>query len=250
MVKKDSPVPIYFQVEEIIKESIDSGKWKKGEAIPSERQFCEQYSISRMTVRQAITNLVNEGILERKRGKGTFVSAGKVLQDLTGITSFTEQMKELGKSPETKVQSFEEITASKQAAKELGLIQGEAMYKIKRTRLADGDPVAYETTYLPCRLFPDLAKIHAAGSIYDYIERQSGMPILYGRQEIEASEAGKKAAEALKIHEGAPVLKIQRTSYTEGDLAVEYTKTVYRGDRYKYVMELERKTSGSFQPFT
>ncbi|AZB41880.1 phosphonate metabolism transcriptional regulator PhnF [Bacillus sp. FJAT-42376] len=244
MIKKDSPVPIYYQVEENIKEKIHSGEWKSGDAIPSERQFCEQYSISRMTVRQAISNLVNEGILERKRGRGTFVSAAKLNQELTGITSFTEQMAEQGKKPETKVLSFEQTSSSKQAAKELGLDQDEEIYKVKRIRLADGEAIAYETLYMPVRLFPDMTKKHAEGSIYDYIENQCGLPIQYGKQELEAAEAGKKAADALKLDEGAPVLKIQRTSFTPDHTAVEYTKTIYRGDRYKYVMELERKHGG------
>ncbi|WP_338780365.1 phosphonate metabolism transcriptional regulator PhnF [Metabacillus sp. FJAT-52054] len=244
MIKKDSPVPIYFQVEENIKDKISSGEWKSGEAIPSERQFCEQYSISRMTVRQAISNLVNEGILERKRGRGTFVSAPKLNQELTGITSFTEQMAEQGKKPETMIISFERTAASKQAAKELGLTQNEEMYKVKRIRLADGEAMAYETLYMPVHLFPDMTKKHAEGSIYHYIESDCCMPIQYGKQELEAAEAGKKAAEALKLAEGAPVLKIQRTSFTADHQPVEYTKTIYRGDRYKYVMELERRQGG------
>ncbi|MTH55490.1 phosphonate metabolism transcriptional regulator PhnF [Bacillus mangrovi] len=245
MIQKNSPVPIYFQVEESIREKIESGEWESGEAIPSERQFCEQFSISRMTVRQAITNLVNEGILERRRGRGTYVSVPKLNLELTGITSFTEQMAQQGKRPETKVISFERNSASKQAAKELGLDSEEPIYKVKRIRYADGEAIAYEILYMPVKIFPDMVLKHAEGSIYDYIEAQCGLPIQYGKQELEAAEAGKKAAEALQLEEGAAVLKIQRTSFTSEHQAVEYTKTIYRADRYKYVMELERKHGGA-----
>jgi GntR family transcriptional regulator len=240
MINKDSPLPIYYQLEQGIKDLIEKSKLKPGEMIPSERELAETYEISRMTVRQAINNLVNDGYLVRKRGKGTFVAANKIVQPLKGLTSFSEDMRARGMEPGTKVLDFQTIQASKSIAEHLQIPEGADTYEIKRVRLADHLPMALETSYIPCNLVSGLTREIVSGSMYEFIEHQLGLKIKSGVQVLEASVARKVEAEILEIKEGAPVLLIQRHSYLEKNQPLELVKSVYRGDRYKFTVEMVR----------
>jgi GntR family transcriptional regulator len=240
MINKNSPLPIYYQLEQGIKEMIEKGQLKPGEMIPSERELAEAYNISRMTVRQAINNLVNDGYLVRKRGKGTFVAAMKIEQPLKGLTSFSEDMRARGMEPGTTVLDFNIVPASSLLAQLLDVREGADLYEIRRIRLADGLPMALETLYIPCTLVPDLTREIVSGSVYDFIEKELGLTIQSGVQVIEASVAHKMEAELLQIKEGAPVLLMQRRSYLNDGRPLEVVKSVYRGDRYKFTIEMER----------
>jgi GntR family transcriptional regulator len=240
MINKHSPLPIYYQLEQGIKELIEKAQLKPGDIIPSERELAETYEISRMTVRQAINNLVNDGYLVRKRGIGTFVAAKKIEQPLKGLTSFSEDMRARGMEPGTKVLDFQIIQANKSLAEQLQIHKGEDVYEIQRVRLADHLPMALETSYLPCHLVPGLTREIVSGSIYKFIENKLGLKIKSGIQVLEASIARKIEAEILQIKEGAPVLLIQRNSYLESGQPLELVKSIYRGDRYKFTIEMER----------
>ncbi|WP_442596230.1 GntR family transcriptional regulator [Neobacillus sp. D3-1R] len=240
MINKELPIPIYFQLEQGIKELIEKQELKPGELIPSEREFSETYQISRMTVRQAITNLVNEGILVRERGKGTFVAFRKIEQRLKGLTSFTENMKARGMQPSTKVLDFFVRGADSQVSHLLEVEEGALVYEIIRVRYADGTPIALESLYMPKALVPDLMMDQAEESIYEYVGNQLNLEISRGIQELEASISTKEEAGILGIKEGAPVLRIQRIGYLADGTALELAQSVYRGDLYKYTIELER----------
>lgn len=240
MINKSSPLPIYYQLEQGIKEMIEKGQLKPGEMIPSERELAETYDISRMTVRQAINNLVNDGYLVRKRGKGTFVAAMKIEQPLKGLTSFSEDMRARGMEPGTTVLAFNIVPASTSLAQLLDVREGADLYEIRRIRLADQLPMALETLYIPCTLVPHLTREIANGSVYDFIEKELGLIIQSGVQVIEASVARKMEAELLQVKEGAPVLLMQRRSYLNDGRPLEVVKSVYRGDRYKLTIEMER----------
>ncbi|MFV9510857.1 GntR family transcriptional regulator [Tepidibacillus sp. LV47] len=243
MINKHSPLPIYYQLEQGIKEMIEKGQLKPGEMIPSEREWAETYDISRMTVRQAINNLVNDGYLVRKRGKGTFVAATKIEQPLKGLTSFSEDMRARGMEPGTNVLEFRTIPASPTLAQQLDIREGAEIYEIRRIRLADQFPMALETLYMPCALVPGLTREIVSGSIYEFIETKLGLVIRSAVQIIEASVARKLEADLLQVKEGAPVLSIQRNSYLENGQSLEVVKSIYRGDRYKFTVEMERKKS-------
>ncbi|CUA80415.1 GntR family transcriptional regulator [Anoxybacillus suryakundensis] len=240
MINKHSPLPIYYQLEQGIKEMIEKGQLQPGEMIPSEREWAETYEISRMTVRQAINNLVNDGYLVRKRGKGTFVATKKIEQPLKGLTSFSEDMRARGMVPGTKLLAFHTIPASLSFAKQLGIGEGEEIYEIRRIRLADGLPMALETAYVPYALVPGLTEQNVSGSIYEFIEKKLGLTIRSATQTLEASVARKLEAELLQMKEGAPVLLIQRNSYLQTGQPLEIVKSVYRADRYKFMIEMER----------
>ncbi|TLS38767.1 phosphonate metabolism transcriptional regulator PhnF [Pseudalkalibacillus caeni] len=240
MVNKNSPLPIYYQIEEEIKRQIDSGELSPGEMLPSEREFAEKYAISRMTVRQAITNLVNEGLLVRQKGRGTFVQRKKIEQELKGLTSFSEQMRSRGMEPSTKLIEFNVVQASERVARALQVNIGSEVYELKRLRLADQMPMALETAYLVQENFPYLNKEVAKGSLYEYVENTIGVSIDYATQTVDASIANKFEADALEISEGDPVLVIHRLAYLSNEKPMEFVKTIYRADRYTFSVDVKR----------
>lgn len=240
MINKNSPVPIYHQLEEYIKQQIDNGLLKEEAVIPSEREFAERFQISRMTVRQAINNLVSEGYLKRQKGKGTFVAKKKVEQELQGMTSFTEDMQSRGMTPSSTLLSFQIIPADQNTASDLKIDQNASIYKIKRIRLADGAPMALETAYIPVEVVPGLTEENSNLSLYQYIEENLSLSISEATQEIEASVANNDDAEALAITEGDPILLIERTSYLENGMPFELVKSTFRADRYRFVHTMKR----------
>jgi GntR family transcriptional regulator len=240
MIDKSSPIPIYYQLESYIKELIDSGVIRPGDSIPSEREFAEKYEISRMTVRQAINSLVNEGLLYRKKGSGTFVSEKKIEQHLQGLTSFTEDMKKRGMVPSSILNHFEIIPASKFIANELKIKEYAPVYEIKRIRLADGEPMALETNYLSANLVKGLTEEEVNSSLYSYIEDKLNLRIASADQMIESTKASSEDAKLLQIKKDHPMLLIQRNTYLQDGTPLEVVKSHYRGDRYKFFIKMDR----------
>ncbi|MEQ6378256.1 GntR family transcriptional regulator [Bacillaceae bacterium S4-13-58] len=240
MIDKNSPLPIYYQLEEEIRNLIHSGQLAPGEKLPSEKEYVERYSISRMTVRQAITNLVLEGLIVRQKGKGTFVAEKKYEQTLKGITSFSEDMRARGLEPSTTLISFGEESADTFVANKLNIGPGDSVFKIYRLRLANQSPLAIETVYTPRKIVGDMTKKDFTASFYDYIERELPYKIEYGEQEIEAAIANETELKYLKLSAGSPVLLIQRLTYLSNKAPFEYVRTVYRGDKYKFTINMKR----------
>jgi GntR family transcriptional regulator len=240
MIDKSSPIPMYYQLESHIKNQINAGIILPGDSIPSEREYAENYGISRMTVRQAINSLVNEGLLYRKKGSGTFVSEKKIEQPLQGLTSFTEDMKKRGLSPTSKLIHFEIIPANSFIANELKINEFAPVYEIKRIRLADGEPMALETNYLSANMVKGLTEEVVNASIYAYIEEKLNLRIAHADQLIESIKASVEDEKLLKIEKGHPMLYIQRNTYLQDGTPLELVKSVYRGDRYKFHIKMNR----------
>ncbi|WP_404351135.1 GntR family transcriptional regulator [Sutcliffiella horikoshii] len=240
MIDKTSPIPIYYQLESYIKNQIEAGFILPGENIPSEREYAESYGISRMTVRQAINSLVNEGLLYRKKGSGTFVSEKKIEQPLQGLTSFTEDMKKRGMTPTSKLIHFEVIPANSFIANELKISEYAPVYEIKRIRLADGEPMALETNYLSANLVKGLTEEEVKASIYSYVEEKLGLRITHAEQLIESVRASEEHEKLLFIEKDHPMLYIQRNTFLHDGTPLELVKSVYRGDRYKFQIKMER----------
>ncbi len=240
MINKNSPIPIYYQIEEYIKALIENGELRPGDALPPEREYAEKYQISRMTVRQAFTQLVNEGYLFRLQGKGTFVAERKIEQPLQGLTSFTEDMKARGLEPGSQLIHFEIIPATKQIAGQLLIAEYGPVYEIKRIRMADSVPMALETNYISANLVQGLTEQIVNKSLYAHIEGQLDLRIDSASQIIESSTASQSEANYLKISKGAPVMLIQRNTFLKDNTPVEFVKSVYRADRYKFMIQMKR----------
>jgi GntR family transcriptional regulator len=241
MIQKDSPIPIYYQLQEQLKEMIENEELDPGTPLPSEREMAEKYEISRMTVRQAVTNLVNEGLLTRSKGRGTFVAEEKIEQTLMKLTSFSEDMRARGIEPGSKLISFEEVQADANTAKHLSIPPDTHVFQISRLRFGDGEPMALEVSYLVKDRLPEDTVNHLENSLYDYIEQQLGLAIDRARQTIEPSFATSREAELLTIDEGSPVLLLERTTFLSDNTVIEYVKSVYRGDRYKFIADMKRQ---------
>ncbi|MCA1010319.1 phosphonate metabolism transcriptional regulator PhnF [Halobacillus halophilus] len=240
MIDKKSPLPIYYQIEENIKQRISNGEYQPNDMIPSERILSENYAVSRMTVRQAITNLVNEGVLYREKGRGTFIAENKIEQSLKGLTSFTEDMKTRGMTASSKLLDFEKVTASVEISRKLEIEENAEIYRLQRIRYADQKPMAIETNFLPVTMFPDLKKEDVQGSLYDYVEKNKRQKIGKASQIIEATIANEDQATLLEIPPGSAVLHIERHSFLEDGTPFEVVKSSYRADRYKFSSDITR----------
>jgi GntR family transcriptional regulator len=240
VIDKNSPLPLYYQLEEQIKKTIESEELRPGDTLPSERELSENYQISRMTVRQAITNLVNKGYLFREKGKGTFVSNQKFEQNLQGLTSFTEDMKARKLVPGTKLLHFEIFPVEQEIKERLALDEGELIYKIKRLRLANDEPIALETSYLPVKLIPGLTPEVLEKSLYLYIEDELHLKIGRATQTVEAALVNDEDIKQLKVKKGVPILLIQRDTFLENGTPLELVMSSYRADKYKFKINIER----------
>ncbi|HLZ22079.1 MAG TPA: GntR family transcriptional regulator [Ktedonobacterales bacterium] len=240
-IYRNSPIPRYHQLKEILREKIRSGEWKPGDLIPSERELSETYRISRMTARQAITDLVNEGVFYREQGRGTFVTRNKITQQLIRLTGFTEDISARGQHPSAQVLSAEMSPADEFTAERLRIAPGTLIFCLQRLRLADGEPLAIEFSQLHfkgCERLVD--EDLEQQSLYRLLESKYGLPLMEAEQELEAGLAGNEEAALLKISPASSVLFIRRTTYTDRNQPIEYAKSVYRGNKYIFYTHLKR----------
>lgn len=233
-IDKTSRLPLYYQLMDILIDKIERENLKEDEQLPSERELCEIYDISRSTVRQAIQELEKEGYIYRVHGKGTFVSREKFRQDLLKFYSFTEEMKKIGKKPISKVLDFEIVEANEKIARKMKIKPGEKIYIFTRLKLADDEPMMLETSHVPYDRFPGITKEKLEGNaMYDIFTKEYDA-IFTGAEEIFQSVLTREnEAELLEYFVGMPSMMIERITY-EKDLIIEYTKGIARGDRFKY----------------
>jgi GntR family transcriptional regulator len=241
-IYRNSPVPRYYQLKEILLERVRRGEWKPGDLIPSERELSETYNISRMTARQAITDLVNEGVFYREQGRGTFVTQNKITQQLLNLTGFTEDIRARGQRPSTNVLAASLSPADDVAAERLRINPGDMVFVLRRLRLADDEPLAIEVSMLNFKGCERLAEEDLEhNSLYRLLETQYGIPLMEADQEIEAGLIGDEEAKILKVPTGSAALFTRRTTYTDRNRPIEYAKSVYRGNKYTFHTHLKRE---------
>jgi len=243
LIKKDSPIPYYFQLEEILREKIESGKWAPGQQIPSESELCEILGISRTVVRQALNELVNEGLLYRRKGKGTFVARLKIAESLVqNLTGFYEDTVAKGLMPITQVLEQKLIPASKKVAAMMNLKEGDQVIKIDRLRSVGNEPILIVTTFLPYEICPALLEEDLTNqSLYGVLEGRYKLEIARGRRTLEAISASDEDAKLLGVEEGDPIILLKSVSYLENGEPIEYFEAKHRGDRSRFEVELIRQ---------
>lgn len=238
---KSGPLPRYYQLKEIIRERIRGGEWTPGSLIPSERELCERYGISRMTARQSISELVNEGLLYREQGRGTFVGHPKIAQQLLRLTGFSEDMRARERRPGAKVLTAEMWPSDEPTAERLRIKAGQPVFRLRRLRLADAEPLALETScvsFIGCeRLITDDFE---ANSLYRLMETAYDVPPLEAEQELEADLASSEEAKLLGVAARSAVLRTTRVMSTRRNQPVEYATSVYRGDKYRFYTRMVR----------
>jgi len=240
-ISKESPIPLHYQLKEILQEMIENEDLKPGQLIPTERELCEIQGVSRMTVNKAIMSLVNEGLVYREQGKGTFVSIAKVNREISQLKSFTEQMLESGVVSKTKILSFKVIEATKKYRFELKMPEDEnKIIEIKRLRYSDDQPVAIEIAWLPYYLFKGMTRdIIENKSLYEIFREKYGYHPDKAKQIIEPTMLNEYESKLLNQEKSALALIFRRTTYLENEIPIEYTKAIYRSDKYKYQIVLK-----------
>lgn len=227
LLDKNSHVPLYTQLVKQLLENIRSGELKPGDKLPSERELAETLNISRITARLAITDLLDFGLLYREQGRGTFIAHSKK-HSIQGFASFTEDMLSRGLKPTSKVLKNEVITIE-ESDKELKLQAGEKMVHIYRLRMANGSPVAVQSSFLPYYLCPGLENDDISNSLFQVLEKKYFIRAAWTEAEVHALPATPEEAELLQIQPNEPVLVICAQNFTASFEIVESVKTVYRG---------------------
>jgi len=240
IIEKKSFVPKYYQLIEIIKEMIRTGKLKRGMRILSENELKEKYKVSNTTVRKAINELLHEGTIYREQGRGTFVARTVVNQELTRISSFTEDMLQRGLKPSSKVISVTVILIPPKMMSSLILNENEEVIRVHRLRLANGQPMAIQTSYIPHKFCARICDEDLTKSLTVILENRYNLRLVKAVQVLYPSLADDYYSKMLMVSKGAPVLIAERTSYLKDNRPVEFIESVYRGDRYKFSIELRR----------
>ncbi len=244
VLNKQGAVPLYMQLKQLIEGEIAVGALAAHSRVPSERELSEQFGISRMTARQALAELIQEGRLYTSVGKGTFVAEPKIHQNLQSLTSFTQDMLARGLMPTTRLLRREFVPASATIASSLHIVEGTDVVCVERLRMAGDKPLALETACLAFEGAERLLTLDLEGSLYAVLQAEFGLIPTEALQELDAVLAQPRERSLLHLSEGAPVLKIRRTTFAQrapgARHAFEYVESVYRGDRYRFVARLIR----------
>lgn len=232
-----NPLPLHEQLKTILRDEILKGIYS--EKIPSERELMDRFSVSRSTVRQAVLALVNEGVLEKVHGRGTFISLRPVEQWLGNITSFNEIIKEMGMKPSIKLLEQGITSSPKDAATTLGLTE---FYYVKRLRFADDIPIAIEEQFYPLEIGHQLAKYDLNNAaIYDILEKSLGINLWEAQEIITCRVASKNDIELLQLTDTTCVLSTERFLTDVHGNPVEYEKSVFRSDMYAFRINSKRQ---------
>lgn len=236
IASKESPIPLHYQIKEILQEMIENEELKPGDAVPTERELCIIQGVSRMTVNKAIMSLVNEGLLYREQGKGTFVAKPKQNKEIAGLKSFSEIMQDKGIKTETRILFFNIKKATKRIKFILNLSDNNnKVIEISRLRIAAGEPVAIENVWVPHYLCNDMDRQTIEGkSLYETFKNKYNYFPEKAKQTIEPIILNEDECELLNQDKNALALMFRRTTYIKNEVPIEYTKAIYRSDIYKY----------------
>jgi GntR family transcriptional regulator len=239
-LSKNASVPLYLQVKNTLEAEIRDGKYGTDARLPSERELCEKFGVSRMTARQALKELERDGLVFSRVGKGTFVSEPKIDQQLRNLTGFSQDISTRGARPSSIVLSTQIIPANTHLATVLKLMQGAEVVELSRLRLSNELPLCIEIAHIPHYLCPNLLKYDFAHeSLYAVFQRDYGQRLARAEQTMEASLATPRELEILQMTAPASVLRIERLTYNQNDTLLEYVVSAYRGDRYKFHLTLQ-----------
>jgi GntR family transcriptional regulator len=239
VLDQDSPVPLYYQLEQILLDRI-AKEDAVGRMFPSEKELMQIFGVSRATVKKTFSNLVAKGLVQRRRALGTRVISQELTEDLARLSSYTEEMEKKGLRVSSQVLAIETGEADEHVRKRLQLREGEQVLSLKRLRgTSEFFPVVLLRSHLPMSFGIDPGE-DFAGSLYRLLEQKYNYPIEWADEEIRAGNATAEEAGYLGLKPGATVLIMERVSYTHGNRAIEFVRGVYRPEYYKYSIRLRR----------
>jgi GntR family transcriptional regulator len=237
-----SAEPLYVQLKNIIEERIESGEWKPNSMIPSENELSSMYKISRMTARSVITQLVNEGMLYRIHGKGTFVCQEKIVMSALTYQGIRSQLEEKGYMVETQLLNVNRIKCNALVAQKLSLEQGAMVYDIQRKRSADGIPISYHRSFVPIRLCKNLEKFDLQNEqLCEILSKHYGLIRSRVTETLETYLADAEKAKILEVKRAFPLILLQNRIAGATGLTFEYSRIYFRGDKITIRLEYDSR---------
>ena len=232
-------VPLYRRIEADLRERIRDRRLAPGAQVAPEPELMAEYGVSRATVRQALAGLVGEGLLEIRRGLGTYVTAPRFEHTIGGFYSFSREIERHGLEPGTRVLDIHTEPAAEQVAEALGIEPGTPVVALRRLRLAGPDPLVVETSHLPAARFPGLDEVDFSSvRLYDTLLHRYGCRPTRARETFEPILLTVDEAALLDQRRGEPALRVERTAFDQDDNPIEFCRSTVRGDRYRYSVEL------------
>ena len=234
-IERDSPLPLYYQLKQLLAERIAIGELEPGDILPTEEQLQETYQLSRTTVRQALKELEIEGRVSRHRGRGTFVSQPKIRHSSEPHFSLTDALLQQGRQPSWRVLSAEWVPAEVDVASTFDLEPGTPVFRLRRLRLTNEEPIGYHIAHAAPAMAAsiDKSQFHSGGSLR-YLRGNDGLLGSYANRTLEAIGASAEAADLLDVEEGSPTLLIRRKVVSRDGAVIETLQAMYRGDRLQY----------------
>lgn len=242
-LSKNIAFPLSHQLIEILRDLILKGNYKAGEPFFTEKKLAEKYGVSRTTVREATSRLVYEGLLRRERGKGIFVTKPRIHEESSSLLSYTEEIISRGMKAGSRLVEIQLQIPPWKIRNILQSNKGNKIIRLKRIRLADGEPMAIQTSHLPYTLCPEIYQGEYDWNIQSLTTslRDLGLKMLRATQQVYSRVASKEDASLLNINEGEPLMVLERTCFLENNTPIEYAIIYNRGDRWDFIMELKRK---------
>lgn len=235
-----APLPMYYRIEQGILEQIHQGFLRPSDQLPTEAELAERHGVSRITAKRALDDLVQQGLAYRQQGKGTFVASRRI-RDVSGFGSFSDDIRGRGMTPSSQVLLFKEVFPDPAVRERLHIAEGKLAIILKRLRLADGEPVALETAYLPSSLCPGLLEEDlATRSLFATLRERYGISPTWADAEIEARSPTRQEAAMLGSKSGMPVLEARRTTFAANFDVIECVDSVYRSDRFSFYTGRQR----------
>lgn len=240
-IARANGVAVYRQIAESIRQRIEVEGMRPGDRLPAEDVLSTEYGVARMTIRQALQSLSNDGVLVRRHGHGTFVASPKIHRHATRMTGFHEDMLDGGMKPRSILLESGIEAASPSLQKRLNLTGPDQMVFIRRVRLSNDEPAAITESYFRADLCSKLLTLDIeSNSLYALLERDCGLELGWVEQSIEACPSPKEAARHLELRAGAPLLKVERLTYLKDGSSIGLSDTLYRSDRYVLTSVLYR----------
>jgi GntR family transcriptional regulator len=237
-IDKRQPTPAYLQLQERLRKAILDGDLAPGEALPSERELALALGLSRMTVRRALSALVQQKLAERRQGSGTYVLPQRLEQTVDRVLGFAEEAKLLGFEPGSETLEIITLPADLQVAEALGLEPDTPVRRITRLRTADGAPLALQLSHLPPPYDLTPEALDASGSLYRALAEGFALIPRRAKQTVSARMPSTREREVLELPRGTPVLALERTTFGNGDIPFEFVRCAYRGDTYQLALAL------------
>jgi len=239
VLDKRSPTPLYHQLKSAILQAIQAGQWKADDRLPTESELVEIYHVSKITVREALRELAQMGYVRREQGRGTFVARTHLEQGPRELTSFTEEMRRRGYGSASRVLGREIVTPTAELAAKLELAKGEQVFRLRRLRMANDQPMGVQTAYLPVRLTPGLERHNfESRSLYEILRKEYGLVPARATETHSAIVADAETAALLGIPKRSPAMTAERITFLASGRPLEVVESVMRGDQYRIVLDL------------